>query len=76
MPDPEADTPLDEWRALVERELKGRCAESLDWHTPEGITLKALYTEQDLQDLEHLNTLPGFAPYLRGPRASMYAGRP
>ncbi len=74
--DASTDKPLDDWCKLVERELKGSSAQSLDWQTPEGITVKALYTEADLQDLEHLNTLPGIAPYVRGPRASMYAGRP
>ncbi|MCP3861908.1 MAG: methylmalonyl-CoA mutase, partial [Aestuariibacter sp.] len=48
----------------------------LDWDTPEGITVKPLYTDGDLESLEHTNTLPGFAPYVRGPMATMYAGRP
>ncbi len=76
MPAEDTQTALDEWRTVVERELKGSSAESLATQTPEGIAVKALYTEQDLQDLEHLHTLPGIAPYVRGPRASMYAGRP
>ena len=67
---------LEEWRALVARELKGRGPEDLSWITPEGIEIKALYTAADLEEIEHLDTLPGLAPYLRGPRASMYAGRP
>jgi len=67
---------LADWRKQVERELKGHSAQTLDWQTPEGITVKALYSEDDLQDLQHLNSLPGIAPYVRGPRASMYAGRP
>ena len=67
---------MEDWRALVARELKGREPEDLRWRTPEGIEVKALYTAADLQALEHLDTLPGLAPYLRGPRASMYAGRP
>ncbi len=71
-----AEESLEAWRQQVEAELKGKPAASLDWQTPEGITVKALYTEEDLQDLEHLNTFPGVAPYVRGPRASMYAGRP
>ena len=44
--------------------------------TPEGIRVKALYTEADLDDLAHLGTLPGLPPFVRGPRATMYAGRP
>ena len=65
-----------DWRALFSRELKGREPEDLLWNTPEGIEVKALYTATDLEEMEHLDTLPGLAPYLRGPRASMYAGRP
>src|SRR5262245_48374522 len=67
---------LDEWRALAERELEGKPAESLDWTTPEGFRIKSLYTAADLERLETSGTLPGFPPYLRGPRATMYANRP
>ena len=67
---------IEDWRALFEREQKGREPEDLRWATPEGIEVKALYTASDLEEMEHLDTLPGLAPYLRGPRASMYAGRP
>ena len=67
---------LEEWRALFARELKGREPEDLRWLTPEGIEVEALYTASDLEAMEHLDTLPGLAPYLRGPRASMYTGRP
>jgi methylmalonyl-CoA mutase len=49
---------------------------SLNWVTPEEIVVKPLYTEQDLEGLSHLNTLPGVPPYTRGIRATMYAGRP
>ncbi len=49
---------------------------ALNWHTPDGITVKPLYTAQDTKDLPHTNTLPGFEPYLRGPQATMYAVRP
>ena len=48
----------------------------LNWLTPDGIMVKPLYTAQDLDGLAHTNTLPGFAPYLRGPQATMYAVRP
>jgi methylmalonyl-CoA mutase len=65
----------DEWRALVERETRGTTAEQLNWETPEGITVKPLYTAVDLEGLAHLDTLPGMAPFVRGPRATMYAGR-
>ncbi|MFQ8430610.1 methylmalonyl-CoA mutase [Amaricoccus sp. W119] len=67
---------LDDWRALATRELKGAEPESLVWNTPEGIDVKPLYTAEDLKGLDHLDTLPGLAPYTRGPRATMYAGRP
>ena len=67
---------LETWRTLAGRELKGRPVESLDWETPEGIVVKPLYTERDLDGLPHMGSLPGMAPYTRGPRATMYAGRP
>jgi methylmalonyl-CoA mutase len=67
---------LEEWRALAKRELKGAEPESLTWHTPEGIDVKPLYTAEDLEGLDHLGGMPGLAPYTRGPRATMYAGRP
>ncbi len=67
---------LADWQALAARELKGRDLETLTWQTPEGIAVKPLYTAADLADLDHLDGLPGFAPYVRGPRGTMYAGRP
>ncbi len=69
------DSALDAWKALAERETKGS-ADALVWHTPEGIGIKPLYTPSDLAAVDHLGSLPGQAPYVRGPRASMYAGRP
>ncbi len=67
---------LDDWEALATKDLKGGSPDGLAWHTPEGIVVKPLYTAADLQDLEHLDTMPGFAPFVRGPRATMYANRP
>ncbi|PYE43402.1 methylmalonyl-CoA mutase [Rhizobium sp. PP-F2F-G20b] len=64
-----------DWQKLADRELKAP-TEKLVWHTPEGIDVKPLYTEADLKDVGHLGSLPGFAPFTRGPRATMYAGRP
>ncbi len=58
------------------RELKGKPLEALDWETPEGIRVKPLYTAADLEDMESMDTLPGLPPYTRGPKATMYAGRP
>jgi methylmalonyl-CoA mutase len=67
---------LDEWRALALKERKGAPLDDLNWQTPEGISIKPLYTAEDLAELEHHNTLPGLAPFMRGPKATMYAGRP
>ncbi|MGD8521568.1 MAG: methylmalonyl-CoA mutase [Desulfobacterales bacterium] len=67
---------IKEWEDLATKELRGKPLESLNWMTPEGIPVKPLYTAEDLEGLEHINSLPGFAPYVRGPKASMYAGRP
>ena len=67
---------IKDWEKLVEKETKGRSVDDLTWQTPEGITVKALYTAEDTADLSHVNNLPGFAPFKRGPKATMYAGRP
>ncbi len=67
---------LEEWQALADREGRGRTHEDLVWQTPEGIAVKPLYTAEDLDGIDHLGGLPGFAPFGRGPRATMYAGRP
>ncbi len=67
---------LERWRELAAQELKGKSLDALTWTTPEGIAVKALYSAADLEGLEHLNSLPGLAPFVRGPRATMYAGRP
>src|SRR5450432_677514 len=67
---------LEEWQALAAKELGGKGAETLARETLEGITLKPLYTEADLEGLALSGAMPGFPPYLRGPRATMYANRP
>jgi methylmalonyl-CoA mutase len=64
------------WEALAAKQLKTKPLASLDWNTPEGIRVKPLYTEQDIRGLESVDTLPGLAPYVRGPMSTMYAGRP
>jgi len=64
------------WQEKAAEELKGDNTESLNWNTLEGIEVKPLYTADDLMELEHLNNLPGFPPFLRGPRATMYSKRP
>ena len=67
---------LKKWTELATKQLRGRPLEDLSWKTPEGIPVKPLYTAEDIEGMEHVNTLPGFAPYVRGPMATMYAGRP
>jgi methylmalonyl-CoA mutase len=67
---------LDDWRALAKKECRERPLESLETETPEGIRIKPLYTARDTERLDHAHTLPGFPPYVRGPKATMYAGRP
>lgn len=64
------------WRNLAAQELRDRAPEDLLSRTPEGITVKPLYTPADLAELDTLNSLPGLPPYTRGARATMYAGRP
>lgn len=64
------------WEALATRQMKGRSLDELVWQTPEGIAVKPLYTARDTAELAHADTLPGMAPYVRGPQATMYAGRP
>ena len=70
------DKTFEEWRKLAADEMRGRGADELTWTTPEGIPVKPLYTAADLEGLEQISTLPGFPPFLRGPRATMYAYRP
>lgn len=67
---------LRDWKATAEKELRGRSLDELTWHTPEGIDVKPLYTAEDLEGLERVGSLPGFTPYMRGPHATMYTGRP
>ena len=67
--------PLKAWAEAAARELKGRPLDSLIWQTPEGIAVKPLYSAADLEGLE-LDQAPGLAPFTRGVRATMYAGRP
>lgn len=64
------------WVDLATKELRGKPLDSLEWETPEGINVKPLYSAEDIEDLDAVNSLSGFAPYVRGPKATMYAGRP
>jgi len=67
---------MDEWRALAAKELGKKPLDDLVWHTPEGIDVRPLYTAADVAGLDFADSLPGFSPYVRGVKATMYAGRP
>lgn len=67
---------VQDWEKLAAKELKKESSDCLLWDTPEGIQVKPLYTLADLEKLENVDTMPGFTPFLRGPKATMYAGRP
>jgi methylmalonyl-CoA mutase len=67
---------LGDWQALANKECRGRPLDELTVDTPEGIAVKPLYSQTDLAGLTHVDSLPGFAPFVRGPKATMYAGRP
>ncbi|MDC0111276.1 methylmalonyl-CoA mutase [Emcibacteraceae bacterium] len=67
---------IDDWRMLVAGEIKNKSLDDLNWQTPEGIKVKPLYTADDLVGVAHKDNLPGFFPYTRGIRGSMYAARP
>ncbi|MBP7015222.1 MAG: methylmalonyl-CoA mutase, partial [Steroidobacteraceae bacterium] len=67
---------LDAWRAAAARSAPGGDVDALNWQTPDGLVVKPLYTAADTAELPFADTLPGFAPFLRGPQATMYAVRP
>ncbi|MBP6896630.1 MAG: methylmalonyl-CoA mutase [Pseudacidovorax sp.] len=67
---------LEDWARAAAKSAPGGDVSALNWTTPDGITVKPLYTAADLQGLRHSDTLPGFEPYIRGPQATMYAVRP
>ena len=67
---------LEQWLKAAAKSAPGGELSSLNWVTPEGLTVKPLYTAADTADLPHADTLPGFEPFLRGPQATMYAVRP
>jgi len=67
---------MKKWIEQAAKELKGKPVEALNWETPEGITVKPIYTAEDLEGLDFVNTLSGMAPYVRGPVATMYANQP
>ncbi|MDB3855932.1 methylmalonyl-CoA mutase [Halieaceae bacterium] len=67
---------VEQWAELAEKQMRGKSMDSLIWNTAEGIDVKPLYTQADVADLKYADTMPGMAPYIRGPQATMYAGRP
>ncbi|MGI9288884.1 MAG: methylmalonyl-CoA mutase [Pseudomonadales bacterium] len=71
-----ASASVTEWRELAIKQMRGKTPEDLTWNTAEGIDVKPLYTKQDLESLPYANTMPGTEPFVRGPQATMYAGRP
>ncbi|MFT4519984.1 MAG: methylmalonyl-CoA mutase [Halioglobus sp.] len=70
-----ASTPSS-WKELASKQLKGKDPSTLNWQTAEDIEVRALYTAADTASLEYTDTMPGMSPYIRGPQATMYAGRP
>ncbi len=72
----DSEAAAERWRDLAAKELRGADPDTLVWTTPEGIPVKPLYTAADLENLEAVGSLPGFEPFLRGVRATMYANRP
>jgi len=71
-----AASSLEAWAKAAAKSAPGGDVSALNWVTPDGITVKPLYTAEDTASLPYANTLPGFEPYLRGPQATMYAVRP
>ena len=76
MADSKTPADLKHWTELATKERKGKDPADLVWHTPEGLDVKPLYTAADVQDLDFTDTTPGTFPFIRGPRATMYAGQP
>ena len=71
-----SDCTPENWNVLATKQSKGQSLEDLVWHTAEDIAVKPLYTAADVASLEYTDTMPGMSPYVRGPQATMYAGRP
>ena len=69
-------TDLDAWKKLASKHAPEGKIDNLDWKTPEGLSVKPLYTKADVEALPHADTLPGFEPFLRGPQPTMYAVKP
>ncbi len=67
---------MTDWKSLAEKELRGRSIQDIEWETLEGIRVKPLYTAEDAAGLPQMGETPGFSPFTRGVKATMYAGRP
>ena len=67
---------ISDWEKLAQIETKNKSSNDLSWLSPEGIKIKPLYTKEDLANLKYTNTIPGYSPFVRGPKATMYVGRP
>jgi methylmalonyl-CoA mutase len=67
---------LEQWQKLATKSIKNGLLDKLTWHTPEGIAVEPLYTLDDINNLPYTNTFPGLEPFIRGPQATMYAGKP
>ena len=65
-----------QWAQAAAKSAPGGDVNALHWQTPDGISVKPLYTAEDIKDLPFTNTMPGFEPFIRGPQATMYAVRP
>ena len=67
---------MTDWKSLAEKELRGKPLSDIEWETLEGIRVKPYYDETDIEGLDHIGSTPGYAPFTRGVKATMYAGRP
>ena len=67
---------VNDWKELATKEQRGKSPDTLITKSAEGIDIKPLYTQEDIESFKNTNTMPGFAPFIRGPRATMYTGRP
>src|SRR5262249_43908627 len=76
MAEPHIPADVTRWADLARKERKGADPDGLVWHTPEGLAVKPLYTADDVGGLDFLDSIPGDFPFLRGPRATMYAEKP
>ena len=76
MTDPRRPADLERWAQIATKERKGASLDELVWSTPEGLEVKPLYTAADVANLDFTDSIPGDYPFVRGPKATMYPGRP